>query len=130
MKPMTLSVKKDVEEEEGRCLRQKGRIAIQDLKLKGVKQCDMIRMGYSRSLVKTWYNRDSLKEKKGKKPKLTAEMKQRTDNEMKGKVGVGTRTVAKVLAVSFKRKEENGYLRGLLSKTMSSEEHGVATHTT
>jgi len=44
--------------------REKVRIAIQDLKLKGVRQCDMIRMGYSRSLVKTWYNRDSFKDRR------------------------------------------------------------------
>ena len=83
--------------------RERVRIAIQDLKLKGVRQCDIIRMGYSRSLVKTWYNRDSFKDKKGKgrKSKLTAEIKQRIENEIKGKVGIGTRTVAKVLAVEF-----------------------------
>ena len=79
--------------------REKTRIAIQDLKSKGLRQCEIIRMGYSSKLVKTWYHRDSYKEVKGKgrKGKLTDEIKERIDNEMKA--GVGTRTVAKILAV-------------------------------
>src|SRR5690348_16575105 len=84
--------------------RQKARIVIQELRDKGHRICDIIRMGYSPSLVRRWFHRNSIKDKKGKgrKPKLDDVIRQRIDQEVIGKVGIGTRTVAKILEVQFK----------------------------
>jgi len=57
----------------------------------------------TRKVVEKWYHRDSYKDNEGigMKPKIDDEIRQRIDNEIKGKVGVGTRTVAKNFAAKL-----------------------------
>ena len=46
--------------------RENTRIAIQGLRDRGHRICDIIRMGFNTKVVKTWFHRNCFKEKKGK----------------------------------------------------------------
>ena len=77
------------------------RIAIQNLRDKGLTKAEITRQGYNQCTVKKWFERSSYKNEggQGRRSKFTNDIKHRIEVLMKGKAGVGTRTAAKNLSI-------------------------------